>query len=350
MALPESSLSKVCSTIVSYIKTELNATEDWLQVMTGNLADAQPRPQDNKHRLNLFFYRFEPSGFFPHVTPEENWWLRLNCLFTPFSFLDDGVSGGENELRLLGSVIQLFHEKPVLTTEIDEVNFHLQFVFHSLSTDDLNHIWSSQGEATFRSSVAYEISLIPIIPSEQKDIGVRVAVFGSEIRGHVTDKMAKFEPEHDELWWPDVSKKVVDISLEDWAPYICFIYKEKGTQILYFKENSTELAEYQPKIYIAGDPASEVKLVWEKWTKSSGWVSQNGAEPTVDPISTILDPLVIDSAAGIDIQFPDLTIPQNEVSVQAMLYAEHTYVRKSDETEQKVKSNLLMVTIYKPKS
>jgi hypothetical protein len=42
--------------------------------------------------------------------------MRLYCLISAFGAPLDNVSAGENELRVLGEVMRLFHESPVLDT------------------------------------------------------------------------------------------------------------------------------------------------------------------------------------------------------------------------------------------
>ena len=56
----------------------------------------------------------EPTGFTFGLDPGESWLLRLHCLITPFGAAESPVSSGENDLRLLGEVLRVFHEKPVL--------------------------------------------------------------------------------------------------------------------------------------------------------------------------------------------------------------------------------------------
>ncbi len=151
--------------------------------MIGNPAEAVPGQADTEHRVNLFFYRFEPSGFHADTSPGDIWWIRLHCLITAFGVAEDQVSSGENDLRLVGELMRLFHETPVLNSvNVDDEEFRLQVVFHPLSADDLNHIWSTQNEVSYRPSVAYEMALAPVVPVKHSLGSPLVGAVGSEVR------------------------------------------------------------------------------------------------------------------------------------------------------------------------
>src|SRR5215218_5783544 len=114
MALPVSSLSQVCRSIADFLSNRLAAAQNNIQVRIGSPASAAPVTGDTDHRVNLFFYRVEPNGFGPAAAPDETWLLRLSCLVTSFGVEESPISAGENDLRLLGSVLSAFHEQPIL--------------------------------------------------------------------------------------------------------------------------------------------------------------------------------------------------------------------------------------------
>ncbi len=112
MALPKSSLSQVCKAIADFVGDRLQASKHSMRVTIGCPSDAAP--SDGEHTINLFFCRIEPAGFFTGGTPGDTWWVRLQCLVTGFGSSEEKISAGENDLRLLGEVMRLFHENPVL--------------------------------------------------------------------------------------------------------------------------------------------------------------------------------------------------------------------------------------------
>src|SRR5262245_2154807 len=113
MPLPETPLSKICRAIAAFLAVRLEASLHNVTVRIGHPADAIPKTGDHDHRVNLFFYRVGQNEFGPAADPDEVWRLRLHCLITAFG-VEDTVSPGENELRLLGGVLRTFHEQPLL--------------------------------------------------------------------------------------------------------------------------------------------------------------------------------------------------------------------------------------------
>lgn len=149
------------------------------------------------YKLCLFFYRVEPSGFYPETGSNDPFLLRIHCLITAFGKAT-GRSDGEINLRLLGDVIRVFHEYPVHNWAYDysfshppqelgeiepppnqvtvdgSVTLNVQAIFKPMSTEELNQIWSTQGEVTYRTSIAYEFALAPIYPHDIKPETTRV--------------------------------------------------------------------------------------------------------------------------------------------------------------------------------
>jgi hypothetical protein len=164
MPLPLSSLSRVCRYVADFVGTELEASTHSVRVLIGSPAEAA-KDAETEHRINLFFYLVEPSGFTFGIDPGEGWLLRLHCLITAFGAAESPVSSGENDLRLLGEVLRVFHERPVLPVlDIDGHTVRMQVVFEPLTLDRINHLWATQGDVTYRPSVGYEMSLLPVYP------------------------------------------------------------------------------------------------------------------------------------------------------------------------------------------
>jgi len=137
-----SSLSILCRSVLDFVSTSLKSLDDNVEVMMGAPAEAV---KGEKNRVNLFFHRFEPSGFQSDLQPDEPWWIRLHCLVTAFGVTEsnvngDGVSAGEFELRLIGHVMRIFHEVPILqAVDVNGESVRLQAVYRPLTNEDLNH-------------------------------------------------------------------------------------------------------------------------------------------------------------------------------------------------------------------
>lgn len=338
MSLPKSSLSQICRAIADFVSDGLQASAHSIRIMIGNPAEAVPGQADTEHRVNLFFYRFEPSGFYADSSPGDIWWLRLHCLITAFGVAEDQVSSGENDLRLVGELMRLFHETPVLNSvNVDDEEFSLQVVFQPLSADDLNHIWSTQNEVSYRPSVAYEMALAPVVPVKPNLGSPLVGMVGSEVRGGMDGRMVSFAGE---VLAPQVSSSVVDISVEDWAPSICFIYEGKCAFSLAFEKDSEALANFHPTVWVAGEPDATITLVWEEWTSQKGWQHVNETKET-KANTLVIDPERIETAVT-----EEVNLPAGNNNYQAVLYAKRSYTRAVDGQELTVRSNPLLVTIY----
>ncbi|HSC70205.1 MAG TPA: DUF4255 domain-containing protein, partial [Candidatus Methylomirabilis sp.] len=287
MALPRSSLSQVCRAVADFVSVGLDASANSIQVMIGSPANAAPAATDTSHRVNLFFYRIEPAGFFTGDTPGDPWWVRLHCLVTGFGIDEEQVSAGENDLRLLGEVMRLFHETPVQSAlTVDDETFRLQVVFLPLGADDLNHIWSTQGDVSYRPSIAYEMALAPVMPQEHRPESPLVGRIGSEVRAVPA---ARTSPFAGATAAPPVPRSTVDISRPDWAPVICFVADGECAQSLLFALGSQELDAFVPRVWVAGEPEAAVTLAWQHWRSSGGW--QDVADTTGTTATVLaLDP------------------------------------------------------------
>lgn len=341
MALPHSSLSRVCRAIADCVSTGLDASAQSIQVMIGSPASAAPATADASHRVNLFFYRIEPAGFFSCDTPGDPWWVRLHCLVTGFGIDEEQVSAGENDLRLLGEVMRLFHETPVLSSlTVDDETFRLQVVLLPLGADDLNHIWSTQGDLVFRPSIAYEMALAPVLPRERRTESPLVGRIGSELHAAPA---ARTSPFAGAITAPPVPCWTVSVSRPDWVPFISFVLDD-GTcaQSLLFAHGSQELGDFVARVWIAGEPGASVTLLWQRWTSSTGW--QDVAETTSATAADLtLDPAVAGDAETVAVPLPGELVAEGG---QAVLYAERNWVRGADGVTLTVRSNPLLVSVH----
>jgi hypothetical protein len=340
MALPRSSLSQVCRAIADFVSLGLDASANSIQVMIGSPASAAPATTNTSHRVNLFFYRIEPAGFFTGDTPGDPWWVRLHCLVTGFGIDEEQVSAGENDLRLLGEVMRLFHETPVQSAlTVDDETFRLQVVFLPLGVGDLNHIWSTQGDVSYRPSIAYEMALAPVLPRERRPESPLVGRIGSEV---CAVPAARTSPFAGATAAPPVPRSTVDTSRPGWAPVICFVEAEACASSLLFAFGSQELEDFVPRVWVAGELGAAVTLAWQRWTSSGGW------QDVADTTNSTATVLTLDPSAAGDAETVAINLPEELVSEggQAVLYAQRSWVRGSDGVTVTVRSNPLLVTVH----
>lgn len=338
MPLPTSSLSVVCRAIADFVSNGLHAQENSIRIMIGNPGDANPAEGESYHHLNLFFYRMEPMGFGADGGSDETWWLRLHCLVTAFGVVEDQISPGENDLRLIGETIRLFHEHPVLSTaEVDGEMVELQVVFRPLSPDDINHIWSTQGDVKYRTSVAYEMAVVPIVPSEKRLASPLVGATGQQV---TADAGTRYLPFAGVIVSPPVYYTRVDTDFPHWVPHICFVYQGECAYSLAFERHSDALDEFTPGVWIAGEVGDEVRLYWDLWSSNSGWETVNRSWlRTVS--SEAINPGYVSGA-----DLASLPLPRRRRSGQRMLYAIREYQAYAGGPTLYARSNPLLVTIY----
>ena len=236
-----SGLSVAGQILRSRLKNETFAGIDNVDVIVGTPADAAKKLQPSTPRsiVNLFIYRVEPSGFYPDAGHHDRWFVRLRCLITVFSTpqpaQDDGdglvaaVSEGELDLRLLGEVLRYFHEVPVHFPRADEpIDASLQVVFSQFTSEEINQIWSTQGDTIYRPSISYEIALVPIEPREFEPAATPVAQGSATFS--IEGTMARAATPLEELGLPALSppRLSVDLATFDWAPALAFVASERG--------------------------------------------------------------------------------------------------------------------------
>jgi hypothetical protein len=344
MPLPESSLSIICSSISQFVGSSLNAAANNITVSIG--APAEVADEDEDHRLNLFFYRFEPGGFDSDAHPNDPWRVRLFCLITAFGILEDGIPAGENDLRLLGEVLRIFRETPVLgAVTVNGEQVRLQVVFSPATDEQINQVWSTQGDTTYRPSVIYEMALAPIMPSTLRVEPAVVGAIGSQA---LTGRSGRFAAFSGSALAPRVPFHAVDIDNPQWAPALCWLYLGECAHTLSFDVDSAEFGAFTPQVWLAGDPAQSVNLVWEIWD-SSGWRSV-GAPLAAAPFSKAIDPANIPAAVPgifpLNLALP-VSIPAGENAAQGLLHATRSVTLVPGQPLVAVRSNPLLISLYR---
>ena len=355
MPLPESSLSQVCRFVCEFVSTKLEADANDVRIKLGSPADAEPTTH---HHVNLFFYLVEPGGIGPVAAPDQPWLLRLRCLVTAFGMPVTGseshVGAGENDLRLLGDVLRIFHEKPVLDVlelpvgpivsppDAQEVYpVRIQVIPQPLTIEEVNHLWATQNGVAYRPSVAYEMALFPVLPSEIGTGGPLVGSLGLEVGADVSDRRQPFSGAASA---PSVHARRVDTGNPAWAPRICFVDAGVCAESLSFDLDASPSPPSTIEVWVAGEMTSssppEVTLAWEIWDASEGWRSHPD-EVQVNPTTEVIDPDAAGSATT-----ETVPLPFSATAGQMVLYASRTYVRGSNGAEITVRSNPLLINLY----
>ncbi|MDF2177349.1 DUF4255 domain-containing protein [Aliiglaciecola sp. CAU 1673] len=345
MPLPESSLSTICTAVGDFVRSGVNAAANNITVSLA--APAEVAADNAQHRINLFFYRFEPSGFQSALRPDEPWRIRLYCLVTGFGIDEDNISAGENDLRLLGEVMRLFHEQPILSaTNVGGQQVRLQVLLSPISEDQINQIWSIQHDTAYRPSVMYELALTPIMPSVLGTDPPKVGAIGPQSFANKAGRYASFDGS---VSGPVIAAQQVNIDNPLWVPRICWINNDSCQQSLSFDVDGAEFAAFIPQLWIAGDPGEVMELVWEIWDASQGW-RETGAPINANAFSQALTPDAI--PAAIPNQFPfvlpglPVAIPAGESAAQGMLYARRS-VNLPRQSVQVLRSNPLLISLYR---
>jgi hypothetical protein len=227
MPLPETSLSRACRSIADFMQSSFTGSGHPIQVRLGTPAAAQPTTADTEHRLNMFFHRFEPRGFGSHELPNQTFWIRVYCIITAFAVDEDRISAGESDLRLIGEVLRLFHETPVLAPiDVGGEVMQAQMVLQPLGLDQIQQLWQTQSEVAYRPSLAYEVALVPIVPKVPAIGGPLVGAIGAGVRARLTREPSTVTPRP-----PAVEPRAIDTGTLDWAPQIVFVTSSGPTSL-----------------------------------------------------------------------------------------------------------------------
>ncbi|MCK5354625.1 MAG: DUF4255 domain-containing protein, partial [Methyloprofundus sp.] len=246
---------------------------------------------------------------------------------------------------LIGEVMRVLHEHPILSIDRgDNVEIaQLQIIPHLLDLDNLNHIWSTQGDTAYRLSVAYEMSLAPVAMAIAAEPSPLVATpqmlsWGAMNRLMNEDKAGVISLK------PGVEYFEIDTDREDWVPHISYV-----EQILasppelqnVFKIEGGLTRELD--ILVAGKENATLQLVWNVWRRKVdhsivAWregipdqVPPQEKEISNAPGSTVpffpnrIDPDDIDSRRIVKAKLPDDIALADTKAWQAVLYAVHEW-------------------------
>ncbi len=344
--------SQVCNAFTARVGEAIDATANSITILIGPPGDAARslRADPSQHVLNFFFYRLAPFEFDVDVPSDEVFRLRIQCMITPFGQALESEMPSEHELRILGDVLRALHEEQSMPLgPFDSETVHLQIVLQRPTTEELNHIWSTQEGATFRSSLAYEIALVPVVPELTPINPPLVGSTGASSEANTNGSRAQpgsFAGLHDD---PTVTRSVVDTAEPDWSPVACFVKDGECSQVVRVAAGSGDATSFKYMVWVTGEAGVAITLRWRTWTRVNGW-SDEPATVAATAVGPVLDPNEIPS----DGQLEAVSLPASiqNTAGQATLVAERDYELESERgfdgspgPTRTSRSNLLLVVV-----
>jgi len=344
MSLDPSALSVASRTLRDYLSDTITPLAK-SQIKMDFPRRAIESVDDDQQYVNLFFYRVIRDGYPSGGTTDDPLYVRIHCLITAIGadVTDDDlgttITAGENDLRLMGEIMTGFHRVPVHNVQDDsgETITQMQVVPLNLSLDDINRLWSTQGDLPYRISVGYELALIPLPLESQVERSQRVGFLGATVGADSDIKELTEEGFDVETKSPVPSVTVVDTDKTLWVPVIALV-AESGELVYTMSVQSSE-DDIDLKVMVAGDSASDVTLVWDIWNEISGWEEEVESK-VVNPFSVTLDPDDFDDAEA-----ETVTIDAIETKGQVMVTAHRKVTLVTGETHV-LKSNKLLLSVY----
>lgn len=346
--LPVSAMSDAANKLRKLFLDQIVDLADVKQIRIGHPKDTfeEMEKEKDKNHLNLFFYDVAYDGYPADGLSADPFYVRLHCLITAVGAKKEGApSAGENDLRLIGEVMRVLHLRPVISLDggSDHEIVRLQIVPHPLNLDNLNHLWSTQGDTAYRLSVAYEMALAPVPLAAAVERSPLVGAVGTTVQGDLDRKPLPDGGFGIATAAPAVPKVTVDAARNpNWTPYIGLVTASGKNLALSLLVPSSELPGtgfLGLKALVAGKISEAVDLVWETWNHDDGtWQRSSVSLPHTIATDTI-DPGNFNAALAADI---DLPIGDKG---QATLYAERIWTRP-DGASVTLRSNPLLVTVY----
>ncbi|GGX39081.1 DUF4255 domain-containing protein [Saccharospirillum salsuginis] len=338
MAIPDSALFLACNSVADFISNGIQANTHGIKIYLGSPADITKK--DDEDRLNLFFYRMEPSGFQAGVHPQDPWRIRLFCMVTAMA--EDGDAQGEGDLKLIGLIMALFHDQRILpSVNIYGQDVRLEAIFNPATDEQINQLWSTQGDTSYRPSILYEFSLTPILqPDTQKPEPPRVGAFGLETRADIG---RRYDPFAGTVQEPQPRTGEVTITNPAWTPLIAWVDGSDIRTSLTLDVDSTTPASFNPTLWIAGDPGASVDLEWSVW-EGDTWRTEAG--PTLSVSSQVIDPESIPVALP-TLTLPSLTVTPADERWQLLLHVTRQYTPHPGATPITLRSNPLLISLYR---
>jgi len=342
--LPANTISIAGRELRAYLAERLEIVAGHVLIAHPSVAAVTAEADTGNQYVNLFFHRAEYGGYPADATSEDPFYVRLHCLVTALGNAEsDGggntVTAGENDLRLIGAVMHALHARPVLRIrdESDAEVAQLQVVPSPLTVDDINNLWSTQTDTSYRLSVAYEIALVPVPLARRVERASRVGAFGVEVRPDARTLPAPGGGLAVTLATREVERVTVDTRRADWTPWIAAVDGDGGLH--YTRAFPTDSIPATLDVVAAGLVDQSVELRWDRWDPVGGWRAVAGPFETVTLATATLDPDQDNRALAHAVPVPI------DAAGQAVLYAVHRWTRPDGATVD-LRSNPVLLTVY----
>ena len=117
--LPISAISDAANKLRGLLLDRIDDLEDVKQIRIGppehTLKDMEA--DEDKNHLNLFVYNVTYDGYPADGLSVDPFYVRIYCLITAVGAKNGSPSAGENDLRLVGEVMRILHEQPVIAVD-----------------------------------------------------------------------------------------------------------------------------------------------------------------------------------------------------------------------------------------
>ena len=305
-APPPSALSIAASGVADAIDAHFRRNGAVVHVFADAPAISAKRAAPDTHVINLFFYRISPSGFHAGQTSNEPLMLRLHCLVTPFckdapaENGGDVMPAGDAELRILGEVVRLFHEHPIIGPLAGgpaegATRYALQAILRAPEMEEINHVWTTQGnDLPYRASAAYEFALAAVDPATPP-------APLQPVRG--------FQAETDTDMRRASGGLGAAPGIDAWTPAMMFVVGEQLTDALTLGWTAGEFADNPPNpvtVALAGVAGQTAELRFERledevWTDFGDPLEHEVASSRLDDAAARVQPALppVDAPASL---------------------------------------------------
>lgn len=363
MVLPENAISTAARELRSVIAAGITDMTE-ADIFIGHPKWAIDKAMTDKQNINLFFYHLSVDSYPADGTNEQPFYVRIFCLITPLGIdaASASVMLGENDLRLVGEVMAILHKNSTLKiNDGSDTVALLEIVPADLKLENLNHIWSTQGDSSYRLSLAYELSLAPVPLKRRVDVpSPLVGSAGANALDEPTPQQLPAAGLGLDTMAPPVSRSSVDQNRTDWAPLISFVDSTgKVLEYVYQKDRTSLPATL--KVLVAAPKDEKVRLVWEVWERRGDGSKTEWAEAVADTLhaevtmpgddesgkkpTTTIDPEMIDTRRVYTVKTPIENVAADAAKRQAVLHAIHDWTGEGMSEAMPVRSNPLLVFV-----
>lgn len=140
---------------------------------------SSPEEVTDEFKLSLFLYQITEDPFYKNQPPKalgSDGFLGRSIYLNLFYMITPNTKDGEKDQILLGKVVQIFNDNPVLKgpvlqAPLPEDGEDIKVIFNPLSLDDVNKVWTviSKSEP-YRYSLYYEVTPVRIDSTRTRSI------------------------------------------------------------------------------------------------------------------------------------------------------------------------------------